>query len=111
MRARTLSYSLCICVMPQAFLVGLGGYVLWRVEKEPGGHLTGWWLYVRLTNQAPSASVVSFGCTDYADVNPVPHLYCRGKSARRDYIGTGHGLLQQFIAGRPFFILIPPPFH
>ena len=110
MRACTLSYSLYICVMPQAFLVGLGGYVLWRVQKEPGGHLTGWWLYVRLTNQAPTASVVCFGCTDYAAVNSVPHLYVRGKTAKRDYLTMGHHLLKKFLAGWLFSIFPVPSY-
>lgn len=68
---------------------------MWQVQKQPGGHLTHWWLYVRLSALAPTSSVVSFGCTDYAEVNPVPHLYCRGK---RDYLSAGYQLLQQFLA-------------
>ena len=52
-----------------------------REDKEPGNHLTPWWLYVRLNDRAPSKSEAQFGATDFADVNPVPHMWSRAKEA------------------------------
>ena len=34
------------------------GYTTRRQDKQPGGHLTAWWLYARLDNQAPAKSEV-----------------------------------------------------
>ncbi len=57
-----------------------------RVEKEPGGHATPWWIYAQLSPAAKSSSVVVFGETDHAEVNAVPHLWVRGKEK---WIGAG----------------------
>ena len=52
---------------------------VWRRDKEPGGHLTPFWLQARMSTRAPSASVVQFGCTAFAEVNAAPHMYVRAK--------------------------------
>ena len=54
-----------------------------RVQKQPGGHITHWWLYVRFEEQAPSRSLVQFGETCHAEVNPAPHLWLRAKEEFR----------------------------
>ena len=65
-----------------------------REDKEPGNHVTPWWLYVRLSQHAPSKSEVQVGETEYAVVNPVPHLWFRAKEAYRDF---AHRLLRSFM--------------
>ena len=71
------------------------GYTTRRQDKEPGGHITPWWLYVRLENRAPVKSEVQFGETDFADVNPAPHLWTRAKECYRK---KALGLLREFMA-------------
>ena len=65
-----------------------------RVPKEPGGHVTDWWIYATLSGLAPSSSVVVFGETEHLDVNPVPHLWVRGK---KKWIDMGFSLLSAFM--------------
>ena len=86
-----------------------------RENKEPGNHLTPWWLYVRLSSRAPSKSEAQFGETEFADVNPVPHLWSR---AKEQYRHAAHRLLLDFMqrmeaeaSGRktPRVPLPPPP--
>ena len=112
------------------------GYATWRVDKEPGGHVTAtrpkcslckctvdsdciiqfeitahvvsWWLYARLALAAPSASVVQFGVTDYADVNPTPHMWARGGWKKTDYLGQATELLRNFLRGRIWIVLQTP---
>lgn len=91
----------------EAYLVSIK-FDVWRLDKEPGNHLTPFWLYCRLADTAPSASVVVFGATDFDAVNPVPHMYCRGKTSRQDYLGAGYALLLAFLAG-PAGAPVPPP--
>jgi hypothetical protein len=67
----------------------------WRVAKPPGGHITPWWIYLRLSTEAPVSSVVKFGETIFAEVNPVPHLWVRGKAR---WIDAGFQLLTDFVA-------------
>ena len=62
----------------EAFIAD-AGFVVWRRYKEPGGHLTPFWLQARMSTRAPSASVVQFGCTAFAEVNDAPHMYVRAK--------------------------------
>ena len=66
----------------------------WRVQRPPGNHLTQWWLYVCLSTDSPSAIIVQFGATIFADVNPMPHMYVRGKAV---WIGVGLDLLEKFM--------------
>lgn len=82
-------------------------YQTWRVSKATGNHLTGWWLYVRLNNHAPSKSQVQYGATAFEDVNPVPHLWSRAKEAyRRD----AHNILREFMQMMVVkTTLLPPP--
>ena len=82
-----------------------------REDKEPGNHVTPWWLYVRLSQHAPSKSEVQVGETEYAAVNPVPHLWFRAKEAYRDLAyRLLRSFMQQMVAevmrGLP---LLPPP--
>ena len=69
-------------------------FCVWRVDKEPGNHITPWWLYVRLSSSAPSKSVAKFGETDHASVNPIPHLWVR---AKEDYRNEALQLLRSFM--------------
>lgn len=52
------------------------GVTCWRVMKEPGKHVTPWWLYARLN---PGGAHIQFGETTYAGVNDRPHMWVRGK--------------------------------
>jgi hypothetical protein len=72
----------------------LGGFFCTRVPKLPGGHITPWWLHISVNGEAPVKSQLKFGETDYASVNPTPHLWVQGKEP---YIGKGHQLLRKFI--------------
>ncbi len=78
----------------------------WRVNKEPGGHVTPWWIYAQLSPAAESSSVVVFGETDHATVNAVPHLWTRGKDK---WIGDGYDLLCEFLSAERAAELPPPP--
>lgn len=77
-----------------------------REDKEPGNHLTPWWLYVRFNNYAPSKSEAQFGATDFADVNPVPHMWSRAKV---DYRDAAQELLQDFMRAMVAAASAPPP--
>ena len=65
----------------------------WMVNKEPGGHVTSWWIYAVLSARAPSSSIVVFGETRHDDVNPIPHLRVRGKAK---WIAMGYNLLLEY---------------
>ena len=78
----------------------------WRVYKEPGGHVTSWWIYAQLSPAAVSSSVVVFGETDHAEVNAVPHLWIRGKEK---WIGDGFKLLRDFVSAERRAAELPPP--
>ena len=56
--------------------------------------MTPWWIYATLSDLAPSTSVVVFGETAHAEVNPVPHLWIRGK---KQWIDEGFSLLRAFM--------------
>ena len=75
----------------------------WRRDKEPGRHLTPFWVYICMSPQAPSKSVCSFGVTRHASVNPRVHAYTRGKQG---YLQAAHRLLRAFITAPP---AAPPP--
>ncbi len=60
----------------------------WRVEKEPGNHLTPFWINIRTSQKAPTKSICQFGCTAHKAVNPNIHAYTRGKRA---YINVHSG--------------------
>ena len=77
-----------------------------REYKPPGGHVTPWWLYVTLAEDAPSRSEVQFGETDHAEVNPVPHLWVRAKEAYRP---TAKRLLLEFMGERQLYGPPRPP--
>lgn len=56
------------------------GYQSWRVEKELGNHITPWWLYIQMHQGGDSKkTVVQVGETIFKKVNPIPHLWVRGK--------------------------------
>ena len=82
------------------------GFVTKRVEKESGGHLTPFWVYVRLDERAPSRSLVQFGETRHDEVNAVPHLWTRAKEA---YRCKALSLLRAFVANAEMAALPPPP--
>ena len=44
--------------------------------------------------------MVQFGVTDYADVNPTPHMWARGGWKKTDYLGQATELLRNFLRGR-----------
>jgi len=74
------------------------GYICRRKPKLDGGqHVTPWWLMVILESGAPAKSQCQFGETDFADVNPVPHLWSRGKEAYRQ---KAYDLLTEFVVSR-----------
>ena len=77
----------------------------WRVDKEPGGHVTSWWIYCQLSSAAPSSSVVVFGETDFAEVNATPHLWVRGKAK---WIDAGYKLLVEYMAAERVVAELPP---
>ena len=56
------------------------GFNTWTIDKEPGNHLTNFWLHTRMDSSAPTKSQVQFGCTKFGKVNPRIHAYCRGKA-------------------------------
>ena len=70
------------------------GFTTWTVDKEPGGHLTNFWLYATIQSTSPAKSRVQFGATAFAKVNPRIHAYARAKG---DYLATAVGLLRNFI--------------
>ena len=76
-----------------AFLRGLGFHT-WTVQKEPGGHLTAFWLYVVLDAHCSKRSKVQFGCTRFASVNLNIHAYARGKAP---HLAAAVDLLQHFV--------------
>ena len=78
----------------------------WRVDKEPGGHVTPWWIYAQLSPAAESSSVVVFGETDHAAVNAAPHLWTRGKE---NWIGCAYDLLREFVSAERRAAEPPPP--
>ena len=84
------------------------GYSTRRQDKEPGGHVTAWWLYARLDNRAPAKSEVQYGETDFAEVNPSPHLWARAKEAYRK---EALRLLRKFVAATEEMSTLPPPPH
>ena len=84
------------------------GYTTRRQDKQPGGHLTTWWLYARLDNQAPAKSEVQYGETDFAEVNPAPHLWTRAKEGYRK---EALRLLREFVAATEEMSTLPPPPH
>ena len=70
------------------------GFSTWAVDKEPGNHLTNFWLYTRMDSSSPAKSQVQFGCTRFAAVNPKVHAYARGKGK---HLSAAVDLLQHFI--------------
>ena len=70
------------------------GYSTWTVDKEPGGHLTPFWLYARMEMSCPTKSQVQFGCTSFAAVNARTHAYARGKGK---HLLAAVDLLQHFV--------------
>ena len=84
------------------------GYTTRKQDKQPGGHLTAWWLYARLDNQAPAKSEVQYGETDFAEVNPAPHLWTRAKEGYRK---EALRLLREFVAATEDMSTLPPPPH
>ena len=76
------------------FLQALG-FSPWAVDKEPGGHLTNFWLYCRLDSSCPAKSQVQFGATDFAAVNRIPHSYARGRGR---HLAAAVKLLEHFVS-------------
>ena len=70
------------------------GFSTWTVRKEPGNHLTAFWLYARLDDTLPAKSRIQFGCTKFAEVNPSVHAYARGKA---EHLSSAVALLQKFV--------------
>ena len=71
------------------------GHTTRRQNKERGGHVAAWWLYVLLENRAPAKSEVQFGESDVAEVNRAPHLWARAKEGYRK---EALGLLRDLVA-------------
>ena len=70
------------------------GFSTWTVRKEPGNHLTAFWVYARLDDTLPAKSRIQFGCTKFAEVNPSVHAYARGKA---EHLSSAVALLQKFV--------------
>ena len=86
-------------LQPEVLVVG-------RQEKEEGGHVTGWNLIAVGRVEAPAKSRLLFGETIHAAVNPVPHLWVRGK---QQWLGFGQSLLSQWVAnGCPAVTALSP---
>lgn len=83
------------------------GVTCWRVMKEPGGHVTPWWLYARLN---PGSAQIQFGETTHAAVDARPHMWVRGKDKPRN---AGAALLRSWLArSEPLpqrRVHVPPP--
>ena len=73
-----------------------------KKTEDDGNHVTEWWCMVVLDGQAPRKSLVQFGETVHAKVNPVPHLWVRAKARYRQ---CAVSLLQDFIIE----LQAPPP--
>lgn len=69
-------------------------YTPWRIAKPPGKHCTHHWLYLSLEARAPRKTQLQFGETTFKDVNPIPHLWVRGKAP---YRCEGRELLSKFL--------------
>ena len=67
------------------------GYKPRYVRKQVGGHICLNWIYVELG--AHKKSEVSFGSTIHDTVNPIPHMWVRGKAG---WIDQGFQMLRQF---------------
>ena len=67
----------------------------WVKQKEPGGHLVGYWVYASLDATRPAKSTVVFGVTRFAAVNANIHAWARGKS---DFLPTAVKLLRSYLA-------------
>ena len=101
------------CLRPRlgTLLAGFGTFLRgrvieqWRVNKEPGGHVTPWWIYSQLASEAPSSSIVVFGETDHAEVNATPHLWVRGKAK---WVSMGYKLLVEYISAERLVAHLPP---
>ena len=52
------------------------GFVTKRVEKESGGHVTPFWVYVRLDERAPSRSLLKLRCCAPLSTRIFPGKYC-----------------------------------
>ena len=70
------------------------GFSTWTIGKEPGNHLTNFWLYTRMDSSCPAKSQVQFGGTAFADCNPFVHAYARGKAP---HLSAAVRLLQNFV--------------
>ena len=71
------------------------GFSTWTMDKEPGNHLTNFWLYASMDSSSPAKSRVQFGCTQFAAVNPQVHAYARGKG---QHLSAAVDLLRNFVS-------------
>ena len=70
------------------------GFSTWTIDKEPGNHLTNFWLYTLIDSSAPTQSQVQFGWTQFASVNPRIHAYARTKG---QHLSAAVVLLQNIV--------------
>ena len=70
------------------------GFETWVVQKQPGNHLTPFWLHTRMSSSCPAKSQIQYGCTSFADRNPKVHAYARGKAP---HLSAAVLLLQKFV--------------
>ena len=83
------------------------GYECRRKSKRDGGkHLTPWWLIVVAHPGAPEKSKITYGETEFDEVNPNAHLWSQAKLGYRE---EGHNLLRGFIDMRKKSTVPPPP--
>ena len=74
--------------------LALRGFSTWTIDKEPGNHLTNFWVHTRMDSSTPTKSQVQFGCTNFGKVNPRIHAYARGKG---QHLSAAVLLLQNFV--------------
>ena len=70
------------------------GFETWVVEKQPGNHLTPFWLHTRIDSSCPAKSQIQYGCTSFANCSPRVHAYARGKAP---HLSAAVLLLQNFV--------------
>ena len=66
-----------------------------EIDKEPGGHITNWWLYTAGDSLAPKQTQMVFGETTHPEVNRIPHMWVRAKS---QWLNFGVALLEEWLA-------------
>ena len=87
----------------EVYVCGIG---VSRSQRGGGKRFTLWWLIVAEHPGAPEKSKITYGETEFDEVNPKPHLW---SPTRLGYLQEGHSLLRDFIEMRKKSKAPPPP--